>query len=42
MTPSTKPINLGLLLLRVLLITAALICVHSLASTDETFFYQGF
>jgi len=39
---STKPISPGWLLLRVLLMAAALICVHSVAATDETFFYQGF
>jgi hypothetical protein len=39
---SNKPIPLGWLLLRVLLIAAAVICVHSFAGTEETFFYQGF
>jgi len=39
---STKPISRGWFLLRVLLLAAALIGIHSVASTDETFFYQGF
>jgi hypothetical protein len=39
---STKPISPAWLIMRVLLIAAALICVHCFAGTDETFFYQGF
>ena len=39
---STKPISPWMFILRVLLLAAVVIFVHSMAGTEDTFFYQGF